>query len=346
MVLEKVNLYKKRVWIVGHTGLVGSSLIRCLEKDDCEILTANRSDLNLLNQSDVNKWVKFNRPDLVILCAGKVGGIRANLDHPYEFLSENSLLLINVIDASFKYNVEKLVNISSSCIYPREAPNPLNEKMICSGNVEPSNEGYAYSKIIGLKMCEALAKQYNKNFLSVVSTNLYGPNDNFNLRTAHVPAALIRKFHEAKMRNDKFVDIWGSGGAVREFLHVDDFAEACIFILKNYNSVKPINIGSGKGVSIKEFAYEIKKIVGFKGKINFGNNNLDGMPSKVLDTSSLKKLGWKPKLSLKEGLKHYYNWYRKNFDVKNKNNLINLTPIFSKKNHLISEEKASFSTLT
>ncbi len=339
MVLEKVNLHKKKIWVVGHSGLVGSSLIRKFESDDCSILTAKKSELNLLDQSEVNKWVLFNRPDLVVVCAGKVGGIRANLDSPYEFLYENSLILINVIHASFKYNVEKLVNISSSCIYPREALNPLNEKMICSGSVEPSNEGYAYSKIIGLKMCEALAKQYNKNFLSLVSTNLYGPNDNFNLRTAHAPAALIRKFHEAKMRNDKFVDIWGSGNAIREFLHVDDFAEACLLILKNYNSVEPINIGSGNGITLREFALEIKKIVGFKGKVNFGNNNLDGMPSKVLDTSNLKRLGWKPKLSLREGLKLYYNWYRESIDTKNKNNLINL-PIFGNKDKTQTQEKS------
>jgi|TARA_B100000287_G_scaffold425694_1_gene472409 GDP-L-fucose synthase len=316
----KLKSDKKRVWLVGHTGLVGSALKRRLIKEDLHILTSSRSEVNLLNQHDVCEWVFRNAPDIVIMCAGKVGGIKANIESPYDFLYENTTILSNVINASHKNNIEKFINISSSCIYPRESKCPIKEDSIGIGCVEPTNEGYAYSKIVGLKLCETLAKQFNKNFFSLIPTNLYGPNDNFNLKTAHVPAALIKKFHKAKVNNEEFVQVWGSGKAIREFLHVDDFADACLYILKNYTSVKPINVGTGKGITIKSFAHIIRDIVGFKGKIIFGNENLDGMPSKVLDTTKLETLGWSSRISLKNGLEDFYKWFVKN---ETKNNLIN-----------------------
>ncbi len=330
--MDNKTTNKKKVWLVGHNGLVGSALLRRLSKENYNILTVERSDVDLLNQLDVEKWLITSKPDVVIMCAGKVGGIKANLSSPYDFLYENTTMLANVVNSSFKCNVEKFINISSSCIYPRNVKNPLKEDIIGTGTVEPTNEGYAYSKLIGLKLCEALAIQYNKNFFSIIPTNLYGPNDNFDLETAHVPAALLKKLHIAKLNNKSFVEIWGSGKAIREFMHVDEFADAFSVILKNYNSVKPINVGTGVGTTIKNFAYLVKQIVGYKGKLIFGNENLDGMPSKVLDVKKLQKLGWRSKTNLESGLKIFYQWYEKKLSENKKSNLFNLKKTSRKKN--------------
>lgn len=308
-VLEK-NL---KIYVAGHRGLVGSAIIRNLkDKEYTNIIVKTHKELDLINQVEVDNFFKNERPEIVILAAAKVGGIGANMRYPAEFLMENLQIQCNVIKSAFDYNVRKLVFLGSSCIYPKNATQPLKEEYLMSGCLEPTNEGYAIAKIAGLKLCEFYNKQYGSNFISVMPCNLYGINDNFDIQTAHVIPALIRKIHEAKVNSIPYVEIWGSGKQYRELMYVDDMADATVFMMENYNDSDFINIGTGKDKTIREIAKVIKDVVGYEGKIKFDTTNPDGMFRKVLDITKLDKLGWKYKTELKHGINLTYNWYLNN----------------------------------
>jgi len=309
-----------KIYIAGHSGMVGSSIVRRLEKDGFKnLVLRTHKELDLINQNEVSQFFNEEKPEIVLLAAAKVGGIQANNMYRGQFLYENLIIQSNIIHAAHINNVNKLMFLGSSCIYPRNAPQPIKEEYLLSGELEPTNEPYAIAKISGIKMCENYYKQYGDNFISVMPNNLYGPYDNFNLETSHVLPALLRKFHEAKINNKKSVEVWGSGNPKREFLHVDDLADACIYLMNNLDSVElysknisHINIGSGEEVSIKELALLIKNVVGFKGDLVFNTEHPDGMPRKLLDVSILNNMDWKSKIKLDGGLKSVYNWYLKN----------------------------------
>jgi len=306
---ERYLLAGKRIFVAGHKGMVGSALIRALKAIKCEILTQNSNELDLKDSIKVDKWFKDNKPDTVFLAAAKVGGILANSKHPANFLYDNLAIQNSVISASYKYNVKKLMFLGSSCIYPRDAEQPLKESSLLTGELEPTNEAYAIAKIAGIKLCEFYRKQYGVDFISVMPTNLYGPGDNFHPQNSHVVAALISRFYEAKKRNKENVILWGSGKPLREFMHVDDLADGLIFLMQNYSEDKHINIGTGKEISIKDFSNIIKFISGWTGKIEFDDSYPDGMPRKVMDVSKIHKLGWRHKIDLEEGLKEAYDWF-------------------------------------
>ena len=316
---ERYLLAGKRIFVAGHKGMVGSALIRALKTIKCEILTQNSNELDLKDSIKVDKWFKDNKPDTVFLAAAKVGGILANSKHPANFLYDNLAIQNSVISASYKYNVKKLMFLGSSCIYPRDAEQPLKESSLLTGELEPTNEAYAIAKIAGIKLCEFYRKQYGVDYISVMPTNLYGPGDNFHPQNSHVVAALILRFHEAKKLNKKNIVLWGSGKPMREFMHVDDLASGLIFLMENYSQDKHINIGTGKEISIKDFSNMIKFISGWTGKIEFDNSFPDGMPRKVMDVSKIHKLGWRHKIDLEQGLKAAYNWY----DINHKEARIN-----------------------
>ena len=309
---ERYLLAGKRVFVAGHKGMVGSALIRALKAIKCEILTQNSNELDLKDSIKVDKWFKDNKPDTVFLAAAKVGGILANSNYPANFLYDNLAIQNSVIAASYKYNVKKLMFLGSSCIYPRDAEQPLKESSLLTGELEPTNEAYAIAKIAGIKLCEFYRKQYGVDYISVMPTNLYGPGDNFHPQNSHVVAALISRFHEAKKLNKKNIVLWGSGKPLREFMHVDDLASGLIFLMENYSQDKHINIGTGKEISIKDFSNIIKFISGWTGKIEFDDSFPDGMPRKVMDVSKIHKLGWRHKIDLEQGLKEVYNWYKIN----------------------------------
>ncbi len=313
--MKKYDLNGKKVWVAGHNGLVGSAIVRRLKEENCEILTPSRKELDLTNQAETNAWVEKNKPDAIFLAAAKVGGIKANSDFPAEFIYLNTMIASNVIQASYKNKVEKLLFLGSSCIYPKLANQPIKESELLKGALEKNNEWYAIAKITGLKMTEAYRRQYNCDFISAMPTNLYGENDNFDLKTSHVLPALLRKAHEAKISNASEMSVWGSGNPLREFLYVDDLADGLIFIMKNYSDNEHINIGYGADISIKELATTICKIVGFKGELKFDSSMPDGTPRKMMDSSKLLNLGWKPKTSLEEGIKKTYDWYLKNIII-------------------------------
>ena len=300
------SLKHKKVWIAGHNGMVGSAIMRRLESEDCELLTASRDDLDLTRQNEVEEWITTNKPDCIFLAAAKVGGIHANKTYPAEFIYDNLSIETNVIHAAYKNNIEKLLFLGSSCIYPKSASQPLKEEYLMTGSLEPTNEPYAVAKIAGIKMCEAYRKQYNCDFISVLPTNLYGVGDNYHLENAHVPAALIRRFHEAKENNDDTVEIWGTGKPLREFMSVDDLADACVFLIRNYSDASPINIGSGEEISIQDFASLVAKTVGYDGNITNDLSKPDGTLRKRLDTSKLNALGWRSKKGLEKGLEETY----------------------------------------
>ena len=309
---ERYLLAGKRIFVAGHKGMVGSALIRALKAIKCEILTQNSNELDLKDSIKVDKWFKDNKPDTVCLAAAKVGGILANSKHPANFLYDNLAIQNSVISASYKYNVKKLMFLGSSCIYPRDAEQPLKESSLLTGELEPTNEAYAIAKIAGIKLCEFYRKQYGVDYISVMPTNLYGPGDNFHPQNSHVVAALISRFYEAKKLNKKNIVLWGSGKPMREFMHVDDLASGLIFLMENYSEDKHINIGTGKEISIKDFSNIIKFISGWTGKIEFNDSYPDGMPRKVMDVSKIHKLGWRHKIDLEQGLKEAYNWYKIN----------------------------------
>ena len=298
------------VFIAGHRGLVGSAILRRLEKEGfTNLLTATREELDLRRQSSVDEWFNEHQPQYVFLVAGTVGGIGANSTRPADFIYDNLMIHGTVVHASHQKRVEKLLYLGSSCIYPRLANQPMKENELLGGQLEPTNEGYAIAKIAGIKLCESYRRQHGCDFISAMPTNLYGPGDNFDLDDSHVLPALIRRFHEAKISDQKEVEIWGTGSAYREFLHVDDLADACLFLMDNYSESEHINVGTGKDSSIADLAERIRDLVHPEATISFDTSKPDGMPRKVLDVSKLKNLGWESKISLNEGLASTYDWY-------------------------------------
>lgn len=296
-----------KIYVAGHRGMVGSAIVKNLqEKGFLNIVTRTSTELNLINQQQVTNFFESEKPEYVFLAAAKVGGIVANNTYRADFIYENMMIQSNVIHESYKNKVTKLLFLGSSCIYPKLAPQPLKEDYLLTGLLEETNEPYAIAKIAGIKMCDAYREQYNCNFISVMPTNLYGNNDNYDLQNSHVLPALIRKMHEAKQNNDKFVTVWGTGNPLREFLHADDMADACVYLMQNYNEKGFVNIGSGEEIAIKELAYLIKDIVGFEGEIQFDTTKPDGTPRKLTDTTRLNNLGWKHKIQLKAGIQEVY----------------------------------------
>jgi GDP-L-fucose synthase len=304
-----------KVYIAGHKGLVGSAIKRNLEsKSYSNLIFSDIEDFDLQRQDQVERFFEKERPEYVFLAAAKVGGIGANNTYPAEFIYSNLSIEVNVIHAAYKYGARKLLFLGSSCIYPKHAPQPMKEDSLLTSTLEPTNEAYAIAKIAGLKMCRYYNQQYGTNFISVMPTNLYGPNDNYDLETSHVLPALIRKFHEARINNKSSVELWGSGSPKREFLYVDDLAEAVVFLMERFDYPdigEIINIGVGKDVTIKELAETIKEIVGYPGELKWDKSKPDGTPRKLLDTGKITKLGWKPAVSLQEGIKRTYRYFLK-----------------------------------
>ena len=304
-----------KIFVAGHRGLVGSAIVRSLERQGYKnIVKRTHKELDLMNQAAVYKFFEEEKPDVVVLAAAKVGGINANQLAPASFAYENMQIQCNVINASHENNVKKLLFLGSSCIYPRLAPQPMTEDVLMTGPLEPTNEGYAIAKISGLLMCRYYKRQYGDDFISCMPTNLYGPYDNYDLSGSHVMPAMIRKFHDAKINNLPSVEFWGTGKALREFLYVDDMADACVFLLENYSGEQHVNIGTGIEVTTKELSELVKKIVGYEGEITWNTNMPDGMPRKLCDVSKLHSLGFKHKIELEEGVKLAYEWFKENVD--------------------------------
>jgi len=303
----------EKIFVAGHRGMVGSALVRRLEAEGFKnLLTRDRSKLDLASESAVAKFFTEERPTIVIVAAAKVGGIKANNDFPAEFLLDNLLIQNNVIRYAYESGVRKLLFLGSSCIYPKFAPQPIPETSLLDGPLEPTNEAYAIAKIAGIKLCQAYNREYGANFISAMPTNLYGPNDNFDLETSHVLPALLRKAHEAKTRKDQKLIVWGTGKPRREFLHVDDLASACLLLLEKYDSPEIINVGCGEDVSIRELAELICDVVGFNGELAWDTSKPDGTPRKLLDVTKLRELGWKPAITLRNGVASTYEWFRAN----------------------------------
>jgi GDP-L-fucose synthase len=300
-----------QIFVAGHRGLVGSAVTRSLQKQGFgNLIVRSRQELDLTEQNAVREFFDATRPQAVIMAAARVGGIHANNSHPAGFLRDNLLIQDNVIDAAYRCGVEKFVFLGSSCIYPKMAPQPIKEDYLLTGPLEPTNEWYAIAKIAGLKMCQAYRREFGFNAISLMPTNLYGPGDNFDLKSSHVLPALIRKFHEAKVRDDKSVDIWGTGTPRREFLHVDDLADAVVYLLQNYDGEPIVNIGWGEDVTIRELAEMVMSAIGYTGALAFDATKPDGTPRKLLDVSRLHGLGWRPRISLKEGIAATYTWFK------------------------------------
>jgi GDP-L-fucose synthase len=296
--------------VAGHRGLVGSAICRRLQVDGVKPLVAERAELDLMDQKGVDHWFREHDVDQVYMAAAKVGGIYANDTYPAEFIHDNLAIQTNVIHAAWKHGVRKLLFLGSSCIYPKLAPQPIPEDCLLTGPLEPTNEWYAVAKIAGIKMCQAYRKQYGFDAIAVMPTNLYGPGDNFDLENSHVLPALIRKFHETKRAGEASVTVWGTGSPRREFLHVDDLADACVFLMQNYSSTEIVNVGWGRDISIAELAETVRDIVGFEGEIVYDTDKPDGTPRKLLDTARLNSLGWNPSISLSDGISGTYDWYR------------------------------------
>ena len=308
------SLEGKSVYVAGHIGLVGSALMRRLARENCRIVTAARGEVDLRDPVAVPAFLGRTRPDVVIVAAAKVGGIHANTSQPADFIYDNLVIASNLIEASHRSDIQHLLFLGSSCIYPRLAAQPMNEDALLTGPLEPTNEWYAIAKIAGIKMCQAYRRQHGRNYISCQPSNLYGPNDNFSLSNSHVLPALLRKTHEAKLANAASMEVWGSGTPRREFLHVDDLADACIFLVNNYSGDVPLNIGWGMDYAISEVAELIRSSVGFEGAITYNRQMPDGMPRKLLDTARLNALGWSPRITLEDGLKGYYDWFLRHQD--------------------------------
>jgi GDP-L-fucose synthase len=302
----------KRIWVAGHNGMVGRAVVRALEQRNCTILKATRDDADLTRQTEVEHWMADAKPDAIIICAAKVGGILANDIYPADFIYENIMIESNIIHEAFKQKVGKLVFLGSSCIYPKFASQPISEEALLTGSLEPTNEWYALAKIAGIKICQAYNKQYGCNFISAMPTNLYGPYDNYDLKTSHVIPALIRKAHEAKLKDENQMEVWGSGNAQREFLHVDDCADGILFLLEHYSGFKHVNLGTGEDITIRNLAQLIFDVVGFKGQLHFDNSKPEGTPRKVLNIKKINGLGWKHHIELLEGIKMTYDFFRTN----------------------------------
>jgi GDP-L-fucose synthase len=306
-----------KIYVAGHRGLVGSAILRKLQADGYTNLVYKTSqELDLRDKNQVDRFFEEEKPEYVFLAAAKVGGIVANNEYPADFIRDNLMIQTNVIDAAYRNGVKKLLFLGSTCIYPKFAPQPLKEEYLLTGELEPTNEPYAIAKIAGIKMCQSYNRQYGTKYISVMPTNLYGPNDNFDLHTSHVLPALIRKFHEAKENNAPYVEVWGTGTPRREFLYSDDLADACVFLMNNYEGNEIVNVGVGEDISIKELAEKIKSIVGYEGEIIFDTTKPDGTPRKLVDVSKINALGWKASISLDEGLQKAYQWFLDNVAVK------------------------------
>lgn len=303
-----------KIYVAGHRGLVGSAIVRNLQdRGYTNIVYRTHKELDLTNQEAVRKFFESERPEYVFLAAAKVGGIHANNTYPADFIYDNLMIQNNVIKAAHDFEVKKLLFLGSTCIYPKMAPQPIKEEYLLTGTLEETNEAYAVAKIAGLEMCKFFKRQYGDSFISCMPTNLYGPNDNFDLKNSHVLPALIRKFHEAKVNNSDVVEVWGTGTPLREFLYVDDMADACVFLMENYDGEQHVNIGTGEEVSIKELAETVKDVVGFEGELVFNTDMPDGTPRKLTTVDKLHGLGWKHKVSLNEGIKLAYTWFLENY---------------------------------
>jgi len=306
------DLSGKRVWVAGHRGMVGSAIVRRLAGESCEILTAGRETLDLTDQSAVRAWIARERPDAIVLAAAKVGGILANDTYPVDFLHDNLVIETNIIDAAHRADVDRLLFLGSSCIYPKFAPQPITEDALLTGPLEPTNEWYAIAKIAGIKLAQAYRRQYGRDYISAMPTNLYGPGDNFDLQSSHVLPALIRKAHEAKIADADAIAIWGTGTPRREFLHVDDCADACVFLLKGYSDAEHVNVGSGSDLTIRELAETVCDAVGFSGNIETDPSKPDGTPRKLMSAKKLENLGWTPHIELRDGIAETYRWFLEN----------------------------------
>jgi GDP-L-fucose synthase len=306
----RFDLAGKRVWVAGHRGMVGSALVRRLEGEECRVLTVDRAALDLRDQTAVYRWMMDARPDAVFLAAARVGGILANSTYPGQFLHDNLAIQTNVIEGARRAGVAKLLFLGSSCIYPRMAPQPIPESALLTGPLEPTNEWYAIAKIAGLKLAEAYRREYGADFISAMPTNLYGPGDNFDLEKSHVLPALLRKVHEAKAMGRDGIVVWGSGRPLREFMHVDDCADALVFLMTQYSAPGHVNVGTGSEVSIHQIAEIVCDVVGFHGRIELDRDKPDGTPRKLLDSTLLRSLGWSPRIELQDGVAQTYRWYR------------------------------------
>jgi GDP-L-fucose synthase len=302
----------KRIWVAGHRGMVGSAVVRRLASEDCEVITAGRDELDLRRQADVEAWMDANKPDAVVLAAAKVGGILANDTYPADFLYENLMIEANIIHAAYRAKVEKLLFLGSSCIYPKFAPQPIPEDALLTGPLEPTNEWYAIAKIAGIKLAQAYRKQHGCDFISAMPTNLYGPGDNFDLSSSHVLPALMRKAHDAKLARAEAITIWGTGTPRREFLHADDCADALIFLLKTYSEFEHVNVGSGEDIPIVDLARLVCEVVGFEGETRMDVSKPDGTPRKLMSGQKLNRLGWRPQISLRDGITATYLAFKAN----------------------------------
>jgi GDP-L-fucose synthase len=306
---QPYDLTDKRVFVAGHRGMVGSAVVRRLGSENCTVLTADRAEVDLKNQAAVRDWFAANRPDSVVLAAAKVGGIFANDSYPADFLYDNLMIEANVIEAAHRVDVEKLLFLGSSCIYPKFAEQPIAEQALLTGPLEPTNEWYAIAKIAGIKLAQAYRRQYGHDFISAMPTNLYGPGDNFDLQSSHVLPALMRKAHEANLAGAESIEIWGTGTPRREFLHVDDLADACIFLLKTYSADEHVNVGSGSDVTILELTEMVARAVGFTGAVTQDVSKPDGTPRKLMSASKLRAMGWQPGIALEDGIATTYSWF-------------------------------------
>jgi len=307
--MVRYPLAGKRVFVAGHRGMVGSALVRRLGSEDCEVLTASRQELDLIDQGAVRGWMADRRPDVVIVAAAKVGGILANDTYPADFLYDNLMIEANLIEAAFRNDVEKLLFLGSSCIYPKFAEQPISEGSLLTGPLEPTNEWYAIAKITGIKLCQAYRRQHGTDYISAMPTNLYGPGDNYNLESSHVIPALIRKAHEAKLAGARSMTIWGTGTPMREFLHADDCADALVHLMKVYSGFEHVNVGSGEDMTIEALARLVCQVVGFNGDLNKDLTKPDGTPRKLMKAGRLRALGWAPKIEMRAGLEDAYRWF-------------------------------------
>ncbi len=310
MATERLALAGRRLWVAGHTGMVGSALVRRLSREDCELVTVDHAALDLTRQADVETWMAEASPDVVVIAAARVGGILANDTYPADFIYDNLMIEANVIRAAHAIGVTKLLLLGSSCIYPKLAPQPIPESALLTGPLEPTNEWYALAKIAGIKLCQAYRRQHGRDFISAMPTNLYGPGDNFDLETSHAVAALIVKAHAARVSGARSLEVWGTGTPRREFLYVDDLADALVHLLEVYSGDEAVNVGCGEDVTITELARLVCEVVGFEGELAFDTAKPDGTPRKLLDVSRLTALGWTAKTSLSDGLALTYDWYR------------------------------------
>lgn len=300
------DLTGKRIWVAGHRGMVGSAVVRRLAEEPCEVLTAGRDTLDLTDQAAVRDWMQKTRPDAIVMAAARVGGIKANNDFPVDFLLQNLLIETNIAQAAHEADVNRFLFLGSSCIYPKMAPQPIPESSLLTGPLEPTNEWYAIAKIAGIKLCQAYRKQYGRDWISAMPTNLYGPSDNYDLESSHVLPALLRKVHEAKVAGAPSVELWGTGTPLREFLHCDDLADALVFLLKEYSGYDHVNVGSGSEVTIRELAEVIARVVGYDATLTFDTTKPDGTPRKLMDSSRLHALGWNRARPLEDGIAHAY----------------------------------------